>query len=716
MTPPPNGTHPHQVMTENGPAPNRYESPPPTLPPRMTQNQFDQYLGVLNDQTSMTRDALQRMMDPRRDLEQECGYPLLGSYIGVDLYKQLYDRDPIAARVVECVPMESWKVPFEVLEDDDEENVTEFEQAWDDLANSLAGGRGWFQDEKGSKIWSYLLRADICSRIGHFGIILLGLDDGKELHEPVDGMIETTNNVEVVRNARGKATGVRITKTDRRPVRPDSPIHPSEEKALLENGVRTTRTKYRMEKGRAVGYEAETVTNALSTFEQRLVKNMAADRERLVADLTSNKISTVEELTASTGPSLLGTDAQYFGPHLGQSETPAGEPSKKRRKLLFMRPYDESLVQVVRWEWNVNNPRFGHPVMYRVTLNDPREATSGVGLPLATVFVHWTRVVHVADNKLSSDVLGKPALQQVLNNVLGLRKIYHGDPEAYWRGCFTILTMETHPQLGGDVDMDVSAIKDDLEQMQNGSQRTGVGRGLTLKSTAPTVVDPTPHVQVQLTAICVKIGVPTRVFMGSEQGKLAADQDTDSHDDRMDGVRQHHCIPDLIVPLVDRLIMLGVLPEPETYMVRTPEYDDSTDKEKADIGLVNTQMVSAYVAGGVEAMIPPEQFMTSEKFLGMSSEEAEAALDAAEKAQQEKEEEQQALAEEHGMIPQASPGFQHPEPPPPEPGEPAPVTVKPGEKLVHPVTGKDVAQGNPFPKKPTTNRRSWHRWLTGDKS
>ena len=53
---------------------------------------------------------------------------------------------------------------------------------------------------------------------------------------------------------------------------------------------------------------------------------------------------------------------------------------------------------------------------------------------------------------------------------------------------------------------------------------------------------------------------------------------------------------------------------------------------------------------------------------------------------------------------------------PREPGEPAPVTVKPGEKLVHPVTGKDVAQGNPFPKKPTTNRRSWHRWLTGDKS
>lgn len=721
-----NGVHPAAAKSPDGGAiPNRYETPAPPL--GLTENQFDRWMRVQNDQTSMTRDVLQRLMDPRRDLESECGYPLLGTSIGADFYKQLYDRDPIAARVVECEPKESWKVQPSVYETEDEDDVTEFEEAWDALGSQLAGNGGWYADEGGSLVWDYLRRLDMRSRIGHFGILLLGFDDGKGLDVPVEGMVTTTNTVKYVYktdetgfykltvNGKRIVDHVEVRRTNPRSVMPDSPVHPNEE-AAIRAGVPVTNTRQDRVVNPAtkeVTYEWKTTTvrSAPAQHELTLVENWVAERE-----MVANKLNTVKPMTSQSkeiidsGDSMpRGTEAQYYGTPLGPTEEPTGEVSKRERKLLFVRPYSEDLVQVVRWEWNPHNPRFGQPVMYRVTLNDPREAHSGIGLPLATVYVHWTRVVHLADtSSTSSEVFGKPAMEQVLNNLLGLRKVYAADPEAYWRGCFTILTMETHPQLGGDVLIDEGSVRDALENMQNSSQRTGIGRGLSLKSTAPTVVDPTPHVAVQLEAICIKIAVPVRVFKGSERGELASSQDDSSHNDRMTARENFFITPKIICPFVDRLISCGVLPEPgeDGFTVEWPDLDAQTDLQKAQVMLARTQAYGVYVAQGVEQLIPPKDYMT--RFDSMEPDHADTILDAAEKLQAEEDEANAALADQHGMIPEAPEGMKYPEPgepggPPPPP--PGPVSVKPGDKLVHPATGKTVAQGNPVPKPkvPTTN-------------
>ena len=103
------------------------------------------------------------------------------------------------------------------------------------------------------------------------------------------------------------------------------------------------------------------------------------------------------------------------------------------RRLLFMRVFPEYLVQVVQYEADIRNPRFGQPLMYWVTLNDPRQPHTGVGLPLATVRVHWDRVVHVADNLQSSEIFGTPRDQPVLNNLLSLEKLYYGSAQVSGR-------------------------------------------------------------------------------------------------------------------------------------------------------------------------------------------------------------------------------------------------------------------------------------------
>jgi hypothetical protein len=78
-----------------------------------------------------------------------------------------------------------WSVSPTVYEDEDSETVTEFEESWDNLCRQLRGD-SLYQDEEGSPLWEALYRADVLSGIGHYGVLLLGLDDGKELSEPVE--------------------------------------------------------------------------------------------------------------------------------------------------------------------------------------------------------------------------------------------------------------------------------------------------------------------------------------------------------------------------------------------------------------------------------------------------------------------------------------------------------------------------------------------------
>jgi hypothetical protein len=110
--------------------------------------------------------------------------------------------------------------------------------------------------------------------------------------------------------------------------------------------------------------------------------------------------------------------------------------------------------------------------------------------------------------------------------------------------------------------------------------------------------------------ISIALGVPKRVFMGSEEAKLASSQDTKTWNRRLKKRQEKYVTPMIVRPLVDRLIAAGVLPTPKTYDVAWEDLNKSTDAEKADVGLKRVQALAAYVAGNVDTICPPEEFFT----------------------------------------------------------------------------------------------------------
>jgi len=307
-------------------------------------------------------------------------------------------------------------------------------------------------------------------------------------------------------------------------------------------------------------------------------------------------------------------------------------PKPGDRKLLFMRPLDETLADIVQWETNVHNPRHGLPVMYNLTLQDMSLQAGGTrGLDERTTRVHWTRVLHVVDKAESSDVIGVPRLRPVFNRLVDCRKLYGGSAEMYWAGAFPGISFETQPgvapQAAELLPEDVTAIKEQLELYYHSLQRSLVSSGMQAKMLSPQVVDPTSQIKVQIEGICIELAVPMRIFMGSERGELASGQDKDSWDERIQFRQNNHVTPNIIAPLVDRLIVLEILPEPEEdgFIVEWPPLAEMSEEKRTNIALIKTDILSKYIQGGVDTIIEPLDFLV--KILGFELEEAEDILE-----------------------------------------------------------------------------------------
>jgi hypothetical protein len=497
--------------------------------------------------------------DTRRDVNAEAGYPEVAGY---DDYRDLFEREPIASRVVGIFPKECWKNPPYVFEDEDPEVETEFEKALTELTKSLSG-ETWNQnaDGLGSPIFEALQRVDLLSGIGSYGILLLGLSDSDDLSKPVPGIDET-----------GKST-----KADRK-----------------------------------------LTQNILSQEYQRQY--------------------------------TMGTDAQYGPPYFGGESAPAGRSSSGPVKLLYLKAFDEGLARIVEFEENQSNPRCGLPKSYELTIHDPRLMAEGAaGLNNNTIRVHWSRVIHVADNRMSSDVYGVPRMQPVLNRLLDLRKLYAGSAEMYWKGAFPGYSLETNPQISpADIDLDEAGLKDKMEEYMNGLQRYFWTTGMTAKSLAPQVVDPTQQIERQIDAICIQLGVPKRKFIGSERGELSSSDDESDWQKKVQGRKRSYLMTHVVAPFFDRLIAIGVLPTPKLYKIEWPDTDILTAKEQVELAEATTRTLALYVSQNVESIIAKRDYLTTvHKY---TPEQADRFLDNAEEAEQENIEQEQKLMEEQQKM------------------------------------------------------------------
>jgi len=415
-------------------------------------------MGLVANSVIDSRHSLMQQINggEQRDLDRELGYP---KDIKIEDYKQQFSRGGIGSRVVKIEPDESWIVTPLIAENQEDTN-TEFEEVWSEF------------EEKFQPFY-YLHRGDILSGIGRFGILLIGIDDGKKLRQPVKGLDEM------------------------------------------------------------------------------------------------------------------------------------GEAENNDFNVTYLRVFDESVVSVSQVEERQESPRYGLPVMYEIDFSDSNNKDD-----TKKVSVHWHRIIHIADNRMQSEVYGVPRMKPVYNRLLDIKKILGGSGEMFWRGAFPGYSFEANPELllkGGEVDVD--GLKEELFKFSEGLQRYIALSGVSAKSLTPQTADPTKHMDAQLKAVALTLGIPHRILMGSEEAKVAGEADDKHWRGRMRRRENIYITPKIIRPFINRLIAFGSLPKPEKYKVEWPPLREMTEKEVSELAMQKAEALRKYVDANAEFVIPKSLFL-----------------------------------------------------------------------------------------------------------
>lgn len=265
-----------------------------------------------------------------------------------------------------------------------------------------------------------------------------------------------------------------------------------------------------------------------------------------------------------------------------------------QRKVLYLQPYGQGNLEIIKWYTDVHAANYGLPEIYKV--NQKLNGTSGaVNSTIQALEIHESRIIHIAEGTLESNLYGQPALQRVYNRLINLETIVGGSAEMFWQGAFPGYAFVAD----GDTDMTQAAteLEGEIDLFVHDLKRYMKLQGIKVEKLSSDVADPSSHVEVQLTMISVATGIPIRILTGSERGSLASEQDEGHWNDKLHSRRIDYLEPAILRPFINRLVEYKVISDPGTdgYIVDWPDLNAPTDKDKAEIGKIRAEAIKAYI-------------------------------------------------------------------------------------------------------------------------
>lgn len=240
-------------------------------------------------------------------------------------------------------------------------------------------------------------------------------------------------------------------------------------------------------------------------------------------------------------------------------------------ELLYVQPYSQQQAWIKTLDADPTSPRFGLPTLYTIKLGQgiqsQNQVAFGIGqlqqqVSVPDFDVHYTRVVHIAENLTTSNFLGTPRLEAVYNDLDDLEKVSGGSAEAFWLGANKGMQLDVDKDMDLDP-ADAAALDDEITEYQHELRRVIRTKGVKVNPLNGNVPDPKNTFGMILSKISGATGIPQRVLIGSEAGQLASDQDRANWSDRITERRKHFAEPCILNPLIESLANAGVLPEVE---------------------------------------------------------------------------------------------------------------------------------------------------------
>ena len=312
----------------------------------------------------------------------------------------------------------------------------------------------------------------------------------------------------------------------------------------------------------------------------------------------------------------------------------------RNNKLIFLKQINERDAVIEKWEVKSGNPRFGQPRLYRITIRTADEKGES-----KDILVHHSRLLHIKEGSLISEVYGRPRLKPILNRLIDLEKLLGGDAEMFWRGARPGYTAT--PQKDYEMgDKERTQLETELDKYEHDLRRFITASGVDIKALEQQVADPMNHVDIQLQAISAQTGIPKRILVGSERGELSSSQDKEQWLGLINTRMLEYAEPEILRPFVDKCMVLGILPKVESYNVVWEDIFAPSEKEKVAVGKERATTLKLYSEAILaNDILPPS--MVGKLLLGLTAEQVQEMV---EEAKEMAKEEDKLLATEEARL------------------------------------------------------------------
>lgn len=255
----------------------------------------------------------------------------------------------------------------------------------------------------------------------------------------------------------------------------------------------------------------------------------------------------------------------------------------KNNKILYLQPYSEGAITIDAFEQDNQSARYGLPTMYSINpgsfdLNNGNIIKTSV--ERSSFKVHWSRVLHIAENTLESDSIGYSRLEGVYNILDDILKVSGGSAEMFWLSANRGLHIDVDKEVELD-ETDAKNLSDEVDEYSNNLRRVIRTRGVKVNSLGSEISDPRGTFDVLLSLLASNTGIPKRVLAGSEAGQLASQQDRANWAQRVAERITEYGQPIVLIPLIRRLIDIGVLPTPSSMTIEWPDAFKMNPLERA---------------------------------------------------------------------------------------------------------------------------------------
>lgn len=319
----------------------------------------------------------------------------------------------------------------------------------------------------------------------------------------------------------------------------------------------------------------------------------------------------------------------------GELNKPIPDGGLSLEDFLYLQPLDEAAVTIDKLDNDPTSPRFNLPETYKIYIEDSIQSSGDSGNRERSgnqQTVHWSRVIHIADDLKSDEIYGKPRLKGIFNLLNVLEKVTAGAGESAWqlmnKGYIASTKDGYSLDAGTSTGSSTSEITtDEVESFIHGLTRFLELEGMDVQVLGGEIVDPSGLVKTIITLISGETGIPQRLLLGNEQGQLASGQDERNWGSFILSRQKNFAEPIILRPLISRLIFTGILPEPTSggYTVKWADTFKLNELEEAEV----RQREASALADVVNAGMPIETYLS--EFLGWSEDQIDAMFAAKER-------------------------------------------------------------------------------------